>query len=256
MDGDAYIGDAYIGDANVGDAKDTILSVRDLVAGYGQSEVLLGVSLEIKRGEIVTMVGANGAGKSTTLRSIFGLTSIRSGQVRFAGKDIRGHKPHELVGLGLAFVPQERSVFPSLTVLENLEMGGYTMSREKLGANIETVFDRFPRLRERSHQKAGTLSGGERQMLAIGRGLMTSPQLLMVDEPSLGLAPLIVDAVFEQLQAIHAAGTTVFLVEQNAHRALAIAARAYVLELGRIELQGTGSELLNNRAVQRSYLGA
>jgi branched-chain amino acid transport system ATP-binding protein len=237
------------------DAKDTILSVRDLIAGYGQSEVLLGVSLEIMRGEIVTMVGANGAGKSTTLRSIFGLTSIRSGQVKFAGKDITGHKPHELVRLGLAFVPQERSVFPSLTVLENLEMGGYIMSRENLLANTAAVFARFPHLRERSHQKAGTLSGGERQMLAIGRGLMTSPQLLMVDEPSLGLAPLIVDAVFEQLQAIHAGGTTVFVVEQNARRALAIADRAYVLELGRIELQGTGSELLNNRDVQRSYLG-
>ena len=202
---------------------DTILSVRDLVAGYGQSEVLLGVSLEIKRGEIVTMVGANGAGKSTTLRSIFGLTSIRSGQVKFSGKDITGDRPHELVGLGLAFVPQERSVFPSLTVLENLEMGGYTVGREKLLANTEDVFARFPRLRERCNQRAGTLSGGERQMLAIGRGLMTNPQLLMVDEPSLGLAPLIVDAVFEQLQAIHRGGTTVFLVEQNARRALAIA---------------------------------
>lgn len=238
------------------ESSDTILSVRDVHAGYGKSEILLGVNLEVRRGEIVTMVGANGAGKSTTLRSIFGLTNIQSGHIILQGQDVTGRKPHQLVGLGLAFVPQEHSVFPSLSVLENLEMGGYTISREKVLANIEDVFERFPRLRERKTQKAGTLSGGERQMLAIGRGLMTSPKLLMVDEPSLGLAPLVVDAVFEQLQAIRAGGTTVFVVEQNARRALGIADRAYVLELGSVRHEGTGHGLLDNRDVQRAYLGA
>ncbi len=233
-----------------------ILEIRNLVAGYGKSEVLLGVSMEIRAGEIVTLVGANGAGKSTTLRSIFGLTDIRSGAVKFKGRDITGLQSHHAVGLGLAFVPQERSVFPSLTVYENLEMGGYTLSREKVQENIEKVFTRFPRLRERRGQQAGTLSGGERQMLAVGRGLMTDPELLMLDEPSLGLAPKIVEVVFEQIQLIHASGTTVFLVEQNARRALSIAHRAYVLELGRIRHQGTGEELLNNREVQRAYLGS
>ncbi len=233
-----------------------ILEIRNLVAGYGKSEVLLGVSMEIRAGEIVTLVGANGAGKSTTLRSIFGLTDIRSGAVKFKGRDITGLRSYHAVGLGLAFVPQERSVFPSLSVYENLEMGGYTLSRQKVQENIEKVFTRFPRLRERRGQQAGTLSGGERQMLAVGRGLMTDPELLMLDEPSLGLAPKIVEVVFEQIQLIHASGTTVFLVEQNARRALSIAHRAYVLELGRVRHQGTGEELLNNREVQRAYLGS
>jgi branched-chain amino acid transport system ATP-binding protein len=232
-----------------------ILELRNLVAGYGKSEVLHGVSIEIRAGEIATMVGANGAGKSTTLRSIFGLTDIRGGQVRFKGQEITGRRPHHLVGLGLAFVPQERSIFPSLTVYENLEMGGYTLGRSQVSENIEKVFARFPHLKERRLQKAGTLSGGERQMLAIGRGLMTSPDLLMLDEPSLGLAPLVVEAVFEQIQRIHEGGTTVFLVEQNARRALSIAHRAYVLELGQIRHEGAGQELLSNPEVQRAYLG-
>lgn len=236
--------------------NNVILAVHDLHAGYGKSEVLLGVNMEIRRGEIVTMVGANGAGKSTTLRSIFGLTTIRSGRITLKGQEITGRRAHDLVGLGLAFVPQERSVFPSLTVLENLEMGGYVVDRGRLAENMAAVFGRFPLLAQRRAQKAGTLSGGERQMLAIGRGLMTNPEILMVDEPSLGLAPLVVDSVFEQLQAIHAAGTTVFVVEQNARRALAIADRAYVLELGRVRHEGSGAELLNNQAVQRTYLGA
>jgi branched-chain amino acid transport system ATP-binding protein len=236
-------------------SSEDILAVRHLVAGYGKSEVLLGVTMDIRRGEIVTMVGANGAGKSTTLRSIFGLTDVRSGQIIFKGQDISGFSPHRLVGLGLAFVPQERSVFPSLTVYENLEMGAYTLGREAMAAGIRSVFEYFPRLAERQGQKAGTLSGGERQMLAIGRGLITQPDVLMLDEPSLGLAPLIVDAVFEQVKQINAKGTTVFLVEQNARRALAVAHRAYVLELGRVRFQGTGQELLNNVAVQRAYLG-
>ena len=236
-------------------AGDTILEVRSLLAGYGKSQVLHNVSIEIRAGEIVTMVGANGAGKSTTLRSILGLTDIRSGTVQFKGQDITGMRAHQIVPLGLAFVPQERSIFPSLTVYENLEMGGYIMPKEKVQGNIELAFERFPRLKERHQQQAGTLSGGERQMLAIARGMMTNPDLLMLDEPSLGLAPLIVADVFEQVQFIHELGTTVFLVEQNARRALSIADRAYVLELGHIRYEGAGQELLNDPDVQRAYLG-
>ena len=232
-----------------------ILSISALAAGYGKSEVLHGVSMEIGTGEIVTMVGANGAGKSTTLRSIFGLTDIRSGTIKFKGQNITGLRPYRVATLGLALVPQERSVFPSLTVQENLEMGGYTVRGDVLRERTEKIFDRFPRLKERCRQRAGTLSGGERQMLAIGRGLMTEPELLMLDEPSLGLAPMVVEAVFEQIRFIHEGGTTVFLVEQNARRALSIADRAYVLELGQIRHQGSGHELLDDPEVQRAYLG-
>ena len=233
-----------------------ILEIRDLAAGYDKSEVLHGINMEIRKGEIVTLVGANGAGKSTTLRTIFGLTTIRAGHIRFKGQDVTERRPHDLVHMGLAFVPQERSVFPSLTVQENLEMGGYTLSGERLPERIDAMFTRFPRLKERRQQKAGSLSGGERQMLAIARGLMPEPELLMLDEPSLGLAPLVVDSVFEEVAYINQQGMTVFLVEQNARRALAIAHRAYVLELGQIRHEGTGSELLSNEDVQRAYLGA
>jgi branched-chain amino acid transport system ATP-binding protein len=238
-----------------GPSVHVILEISDLVAGYGKSEVLHGVNMQVGAGEIVTMVGANGAGKSTTLRSIFGLTDIRAGAIRFKGQNLVGLRPHSVVTLGLALVPQERSVFPSLTVQENLEIGGYTMDRDTLRERTERIFERFPRLKERYRQKAGTLSGGERQMLAIGRGLMTSPDLLMLDEPSLGLAPLVVEVVFEQIQLIHASGTAVLLVEQNARRALSIAERAYVLELGRIRHQGSGQQLLDDPEVQRAYLG-
>ena len=232
-----------------------ILDMRGLAAGYGKSEVLHGVDMQVGAGEIVTMVGANGAGKSTTLRSIFGLTDVRAGAIRFKGQNIIGLRPHRMVTLGLALVPQERSIFPSLTVQENLEIGGYTMDPDTRRERAERIYARFPRLKERYRQKAGTLSGGERQMLAIGRGLMTDPDLLMLDEPSLGLAPLVVEAVFEQIQLIHQSGTTVLLVEQNARRALSIADRAYVLELGQIRHQGSGQELLDDPAVQRAYLG-
>jgi branched-chain amino acid transport system ATP-binding protein len=231
------------------------LEISNLSTGYGKSEVLHGISMRVGTGEIVTMVGANGAGKSTTLRSVFGLTDIRGGAITFNGQNIAGLRPHKVVTLGLALVPQERSIFPSLTVQENLEMGGYTMDHHRLHERTERVFEQFPRLRERHRQKAGTLSGGERQMLAIGRGLMTDPELLMLDEPSLGLAPKIVEVVFEQIQLIHQSGTTIFLVEQNARRALSIADRAYVLELGRIRYHGSGQELLNDPEVQRAYLG-
>jgi len=181
---------------------------------------------------------------------------VRAGTILFKGQPLVGLPPHRIVTLGLALVPQERNVFPSLTVQDNLEMGGFTVDRETLQARTEQVFQRFPRLRERYRQKAGTLSGGERQMLAIGRGLMTSPDLLMLDEPSLGLAPKVVDVVFEQIQLIHASGTTVLLVEQNARRALSIADRAYVMELGQVRHQGSGRELLDDPEVQRAYLGA
>ena len=195
-----------------------ILAIRDLAAGYDKSEVLHGINMEIRKGEIVTLVGANGAGKSTTLRTIFGLTTIRGGHISFKGREVAGRRPHDLVRMGLAFVPQERGVFPSLTVFENLEMGGYTLTGEKLSERIEAMLTRFPRLKERSKQKAGSLSGGERQMLAIARGLMPDPDLLMLDEPSLGLAPLVVDSVFEEVAYINQQGMTVFLVEQNVCR--------------------------------------
>ncbi len=233
-----------------------MLEIKNLVAGYGPSEVLHGISMDINEGEIVTLVGANGAGKSTTLRSIFGLTDIRSGQIAFQGESIAGLKPHRVVQKGLAFVPQERSIFPTLTVLENLEMGAYTVESDRINDRIEMVCERFPILAERGGQKAGTLSGGERQMLAIARGLMVDPQLMLLDEPSLGLAPKIIEALFEQIQAINQAGTTIFLVEQNARRALALADRGYVLELGQIVSEGRGQELLEDEQVQKAYLGA
>ena len=233
-----------------------LLEIKDLVAGYGASEVLHGISLQINPGEIVTLVGANGAGKSTTLRSIFGLTDIRAGQILFEGENLIGLKPHRIAGKGLAFVPQERSIFPSLTVFENLEMGAYTVERDQFEERLEMVYHRFPILKERHNQKAGTLSGGERQMLAIGRGLMVDPKLILLDEPSLGLAPKIIESLFEQIRAINEAGTTVFLVEQNARRALALADRGYVMELGQIMYEGRGRELLEDEQVQKAYLGA
>ncbi len=235
---------------------ESILEIRNLVAGYGHIEVLHNISMTINRGEIVTMVGANGAGKSTTLKSIYGLTTIFSGQILFMGKDLTNLRAHDLAALGLAYVPQEQSVFPSLTVRENLEMGAYAVDPKLIPERVEKVCQRFPILGERARQKAGTLSGGERQMLAIARGLMTEPHLMLLDEPSLGLAPMIIAALFDQIQAINAAGTTIFLIEQNARRALAIADRGYVLELGQIRYEGKGDELLADEHVQKAYLGA
>jgi branched-chain amino acid transport system ATP-binding protein len=236
--------------------SDNVLEIKNLVAGYGRIDVLHDVSIDVRRGEIVTMVGANGAGKSTTLKSIFGLTRIGSGQILFEGKDVVSKKTHDLVTLGLAYVPQERSVFPSLTVKDNLEMGAYAVPAREIPERIERVCQRFPILLERSKQNAGTLSGGERQMLAIARGLMAEPRLMLLDEPSLGLAPMVIAVLFEQIQAINQAGTTILLIEQNARRALAIADRGYVMELGQIRYQGKGSELLQDEQVQRAYLGA
>ena len=236
-------------------SAETILEIKDLRAGYGKSEVLHGISLHVQRGEIVTLVGANGAGKTTTLRAILGLTEVRAGQITFAGQSITRLKTHQLADLGLAFVPQERSIFPSLSVYENLEISAYRMTRADTEAQIEQVFARFPILKERRRQRAGTLSGGERQMLAIGRGLMKRPRLMLLDEPSLGLAPKIIEIVFQQVQDINQAGTTILLVEQNARRALAVADRGYVMELGRITHEGGGRDLLADEQVQQAYLG-
>ena len=236
--------------------SESILEIKNLVAGYGRIEVLHNVSMTVNRGEIVTMVGANGAGKSTTLKSIFGLTNILSGQILFMDKELTSLRAHDLAALGLAYVPQEQSVFPSLTVRENLEMGAYAVDPKLIPEQVEKVCQRFPILGERTKQKAGTLSGGERQMLAIARGLMTEPHLMLLDEPSLGLAPIIIATLFDQIRAINETGTTIFLIEQNARRALAIAHRGYVLELGQIRYEGKGSELLADEHVQKAYLGA
>lgn len=236
--------------------NESLLEIKNLVAGYGRIEVLHNVSMTVNRGEIVTMVGANGAGKSTTLKSIFGLTTIFSGQILFRGKELTSLKAHHLAALGLAYVPQEQSVFPTLTVRENLEMGAYAVAPQLIPERVEQVCKRFPILEERAKQKAGTLSGGERQMLAIARGLMTEPHLMLLDEPSLGLAPIIIATLFEQIQAINETGMTIFLIEQNARRALALAHRGYVLELGQIRYEGKGSELLVDEHVQKAYLGA
>jgi len=234
---------------------DALLEIKDLHTGYGKSEVLHGISLRVGQGEIVTLVGANGAGKTTTLRAVFGLTDVRAGQIILDGQPITAVQTYRLFERGLAFVPQERSIFPSLSVYENLEMGGFHLPRGTLAEQMENVFGRFPRLKERRGQRAGTLSGGERQMLAIGRGLMTRPRLLMLDEPSLGLAPKIIETVFEQIQSINQAGVTILLVEQNARRALALAQRGYVMELGKIRYEGAGRDLLEDEQVQRAYLG-
>ncbi|MEW6265640.1 MAG: ABC transporter ATP-binding protein [Thermodesulfobacteriota bacterium] len=234
---------------------DNVLELKNIVAGYGRIDVLRNVSLSVRRGEIVTMIGSNGAGKSTTLKTIFGLTHIASGKILFEGADVTSKKVHDLVAMGLAFVPQERNIFPSLTVFENLEMGAYTLPPNQVAGRIAQVCRRFPILRTRASQKAGTLSGGERQMLAIARGLMSGPSLMLLDEPSLGLAPLIISALFEQIQAINQAGTTVLLIEQNARRALSIANRGYVMELGQIRHEGKGGDLLQDEQVQRTYLG-
>jgi branched-chain amino acid transport system ATP-binding protein len=236
-------------------APETILEVNDLVAGYGPTEVLHGISFEVHRGKIMTLIGANGAGKTTTLRSMFGMTSIKKGSIRFQGQELVGLKSFKIAQHGLGFVPQDRSIFPTLTVRENLEMGGYTLSKANVINRIDYVTTFFPILKERIEQQAGTLSGGERRMLAIGRALITQPTLLMLDEPSLGLAPKVVDAVFEKVTAIHEQGTTILIVEQNARRALNLAHYGYVMELGNIRFKGFGQELLDNPDVQNAYLG-
>ena len=233
-----------------------ILAARDLVAGYGQIRALKGISFQVGEGQVVALIGANGAGKSTTLRVLSGLIRAQGGQLRLRGEDIGRASPAEIVRRGVVHCPEGRRIFTRLSVLENLRLGHYTRRRTgDEAAALERVFNLFPILRERRAQLGGTLSGGEQQMLAMGRALMTMPKILLLDEPSLGLAPLLVQQIFQTIQEINRQGTVVLLVEQNANLALRMADRAYVLEAGRIVLEGTGTELLANDAVRRAYLG-
>ncbi len=233
-----------------------ILEVRDLHAAYGKIQILHGVALEVRRSELVSIIGPNGAGKSTALKSVVGLLPPRQGQVRFNGEDITGLRADRVLRRGLAYVPQGRIVFPQMTVLENLEMGAFTVDDPaKVAAALERVYALFPILGERQKQNAGTLSGGEQQMLAISRALMVDPSLIVLDEPSLGLSPKFVGLVFEKILEMKAAGLTMLMVEQNAAKALSVADRAYVLELGRNRFEGPGRDLLNNPDVKRLYLG-
>ncbi len=232
-----------------------VLEITNLKVKYGGIEAVRGISFDVKQGEIVTLIGANGAGKSSTLRTISGLVKPQSGSIVFEGEDITGKNPTQIVSKGLMMVPEGRHIFPNLTVLENLKIGAY-LRKDDLDEDIEMVYSYFPRLKERSWQAGGTLSGGEQQMLAVGRALMGRPKLLMMDEPSLGLAPIVVQGIFEIIQQIHEVGTTVLLIEQNANMALHVADRAYVIENGKISMQGTGKELLENEKVRDAYLGA
>jgi len=233
-----------------------MLEIDDLVCGYGQVAVLKGVSLSVGQGQLVALVGANGAGKSTLLRAISGLVPARSGAIRIDGQDVTGAGPRRMLGLGVAHCPEGRRVFPHMTVAENLAMGAYLRSDTAgVRTDLQRVYGDFPRLAERRSQMAGTLSGGEQQMLAIGRALMSRPRLLLFDEPSLGLAPNIVEQMFAAIGAIRDAGTTVLLVEQNAFAALELCDSAYLLEAGRIVMSGLGAELISNPHVQAAYLG-
>jgi branched-chain amino acid transport system ATP-binding protein len=234
-----------------------VLKLDGVVAAYDDVICLHGVSLEVRRGEIVTLIGANGAGKSTTLKTISGLLAPRAGTIEFDGQTIAGRSPDAIVALGLVQVPEGRRVFPELSVEENLRVGAYLVDqRSKVRGTLSDVYDRFPRLAERRRQFAGTLSGGEQQMLAFGRAMMAQPKLLMLDEPSLGLAPLMVDEVMRSIRVFCESGVTVFLVEQNANLALRLADRAYVMETGKITMTGSGAQLLADERVRASYLGA
>ena len=241
---------------NAAAANAPMLRIADLHVYYSAIHALKGLSLEVKEGEIVTLIGANGAGKSTTLRTISGLIAPKSGTVAFEGRNIAGTGAHEIVRLGLSQVPEGRRLFAEMTVLENLELGAFIRSdKDGIADDMEMVFERFPRLKERRTQQAGTLSGGEQQMLAMGRALMSRPRLLLLDEPSMGLAPLLIKEIFSIIVDINRAGTTILLVEQNANMALSIANRAYVLETGRITLSGDAKELAASEDVRKAYLG-
>ncbi|CAN2923525.1 High-affinity branched-chain amino acid transport ATP-binding protein LivF [Streptococcus dysgalactiae] len=233
-----------------------MLSVKQLSVNYGAIEAVKDVSFEVHEGEVVTLIGANGAGKTSILRTISGLVKPKSGSISFLGQDLLKQPARKIVAAGLSQVPEGRHVFAGLTVMENLEMGAFlSRNPEQNQKNLRLIFDRFPRLEERKHQDAATLSGGEQQMLAMGRALMSQPKLLLLDEPSMGLAPLFIKEIFDIIQAIQRQGTTVLLIEQNANKALAIANRAYVLETGQLVLSGTGQELLTSEAVKKAYLG-
>jgi branched-chain amino acid transport system ATP-binding protein len=232
-----------------------LLEVSDIHTHYGAIEALKGVSLAVEPGEVVTLIGSNGAGKSTTLRSISGLTPASSGSVVFDGEDISGVPAHEVVGRGVALAPEGRHCFPRMTVRENLELGAYLRRTGPQGEDFDRVFELFPRLKEREKQKAGTMSGGEQQMLAIGRALMARPKLLMLDEPSMGIAPILVQRIYETIGEINRSGVAILLVEQNANYALEAARRGYVLETGRVVLTGDSAKLRDDPEVQRAYLG-
>ena len=235
--------------------SEPILSIRDLKVNYGGIEAVKGISFDVEEGSIVTLIGANGAGKSSTLRTIAGLVRPASGKIVFRGDDITNCDTNVIVRKGITLVPEGRRIFPDLTVLENLRVGAY-LRNDDIAGDIQWVYDLFPRLRERSWQAGGTLSGGEQQMLAVARALMCKPKLIMMDEPSLGLAPLVVRGIFDIIREINAQGVTVLLIEQNANMALKVADYAYVLETGRIGLSGTGRELLTNDDVRKAYLGS
>ncbi len=234
--------------------NDTMLSIKDLQVHYGGIEAVKGVSFDVSEGEIVTLIGANGAGKSSVLRSIAGLVKPSGGSITFCGDNITGRDSTVIVKRGITLVPEGRKIFPNLTVLENLKIGAY-MRSDDISEDIQWVYDLFPRLRERSWQAGGTLSGGEQQMLAVGRALMARPKLIMMDEPSLGLAPLVVRDIFEIIRQINRQGVSILLIEQNANMALKVADSAYVMETGCITLSGAGRDLLNNEAVKKAYLG-
>jgi branched-chain amino acid transport system ATP-binding protein len=233
-----------------------ILEVNDLRAGYGDVEVVKGISFSVEDGAIATIIGANGAGKTSTLRALSGILAPSAGSIKLFGEPIQNRPPHEIVNRGLIMVPEGRCLFPSLTVLENLELGSFqSHAKRSRGASLERVYAIFPRLSERASQKAGTLSGGEQQMVAIARALMGMPRMLMLDEPSLGLAPVVVQTMFEVIAEIKEQGTTVLLVEQNVQHALAVSSQAWVLENGAIVLSGTGQEIAGNEHTRRAYLG-
>ena len=236
--------------------NEALLQAEDLNVYYGSIHAIHGVSFQVNRGEIVTLIGANGAGKSTTLNTVSGLLRSRTGTLTFRGENIAAVAPHNIVRRGIVHVPEGRRIFAHLTVEENLEMGAYTRPGSELNDSIADVFDRFPRLKERRRQVAGTLSGGEQQMLAIGRALVSKPTLLMLDEPSMGLAPILVEQAFSIIREIHRSGVTILLVEQNARMALSIADRGYVLETGRVVLTGEGRSLMENDSVRKAYLGS
>ena len=233
-----------------------MLEVKDLEVYYGMIQAIKGISFEVNKGEVIALIGANGAGKTTTLHTITGLLSPKKGSVMFERKDITKIPAHKIVSMGMAHVPEGRRVFADLSVYENLKLGAYTRKdKENLNKDLESIYERFPRLAERKNQSAGTLSGGEQQMLAMGRALMSKPSIILMDEPSMGLSPILVNEIFDIIESISKSGTTVLLVEQNAKKALSIAARAYVLETGKIVTSGKASELLEDDSIKKAYLG-
>lgn len=233
-----------------------MLEVSNLKVNYGMIHAIKGISFKVEEGEIIALIGANGAGKTTTLHTVSGLLKAREGSILFNGKELTKTQPHKIVEMGMAHVPEGRRIFQQLTVYENLILGAYTRSDKKeIAENLEMIYKRFPRLEERKKQIAGTLSGGEQQMLAMGRALMSNPKIVLMDEPSMGLSPLLVSEIFDIIQSINKSGTTVLLVEQNAKKALSIANRAYVLETGKIVLEGDAKELMNNDQIKKAYLG-